>query len=259
MSVLPAWLAGLLLMQEDSNADRICRIVRGVVGLSLDNEPNRLADLFLVTEPSRQSAVSASTLATNCGTTMRAIYALCGCDHPLVTCPIRIGMALSWVLTAAREKNALVPASSWRNAGPGWGLHYATSGRNDDHVEWLMERPNANGVALHAGGGKPRNAITWAGPNDIRWSTGRPLVALIDPDKMLAPSPPFDLRTTRGVQDALNALGYGPLAVDGIAGPKTTAAVRAFQHDHRLTVDGVVGPVTRGALEATLLLEATAE
>ena len=135
MSMLPAWLADLRSVQGDSNADRVCRIVRGVVGLSLDREPNRLAELFLITEPNLQSAVSASTLATNCGTTIRAIYALYGCDHPLVTCPIRIGMALSWMLTAAREKNALVHASSWRNAGPGWGLHYATSGRNDDHVE----------------------------------------------------------------------------------------------------------------------------
>ena len=50
------------------------------------------------------------------------------------------------------------------------------------------------------------------------------------------------------VQTALSALGYDPGPVDGQVGPKTRAAVRAFQRDHKLLADGVVGPVTRGAL-----------
>jgi peptidoglycan hydrolase-like protein with peptidoglycan-binding domain len=43
--------------------------------------------------------------------------------------------------------------------------------------------------------------------------------------------------------------GHGhPVSVDGIFGPKTDAAVRAFQQDKHLTVDGVVGPKTWSAL-----------
>lgn len=40
------------------------------------------------------------------------------------------------------------------------------------------------------------------------------------------------------------AAGLAPLVVDGIFGPKTQAATRAFQSAMRLTVDGIVGPQT---------------
>lgn len=55
---------------------------------------------------------------------------------------------------------------------------------------------------------------------------------------------------TRDIQTRLNQLGYGPLAVDGIAGSRTEAAVRRFQRDHGLVVDGIVGPKTVAALIA---------
>ena len=56
----------------------------------------------------------------------------------------------------------------------------------------------------------------------------------------------------RAVQTRLKALGYYTIAVDGIWGPKTLAAVKAFQRDYGLTVDGIVGTWTERALGITL-------
>jgi hypothetical protein len=58
----------------------------------------------------------------------------------------------------------------------------------------------------------------------------------------------IDLRTTIGLQAALTRLGYNVGAIDGIAGPRTSAAVAAFQRDCGLTVDGIYGPRTLAAL-----------
>ena len=52
------------------------------------------------------------------------------------------------------------------------------------------------------------------------------------------------------IQWRLNKTGAAPsLEVDGYAGPKTSAAIVAFQSAHSLTADGIVGPATWAALE----------
>lgn len=58
--------------------------------------------------------------------------------------------------------------------------------------------------------------------------------------------PPVQLLT--GVQYRLNALGFGAGPVDGINGPRTQRAVKAFQRSYDLVVDGIPGPKTQARL-----------
>lgn len=49
------------------------------------------------------------------------------------------------------------------------------------------------------------------------------------------------------LQRRLAALGFAPGPIDGIYGPQTTSAVRAFQHSRGIAADGVYGPQTEAA------------
>lgn len=54
---------------------------------------------------------------------------------------------------------------------------------------------------------------------------------------------------TLDVQRLLASLGFDPGAADGKNGPKTKAAVRAFQTKYGLVADGIAGPQTKAALK----------
>lgn len=67
----------------------------------------------------------------------------------------------------------------------------------------------------------------------------------------LALAPPGAAEPLSGVaalQVALHSRGLYPAAIDGFLGPKTMAAVRAFQRKKHLLVDGIPGPKTWAAL-----------
>jgi lysozyme len=74
------------------------------------------------------------------------------------------------------------------------------------------------------------------------WNGASAQVPSVDPPSVMPPD-------TEAIQTALNTHGaIPPLAVDGIAGKLTFAAIRAFQTKNSLQVDGIVGPITWAAL-----------
>ena len=58
----------------------------------------------------------------------------------------------------------------------------------------------------------------------------------------------LNLEEIEGVQEALSKLGFDPGKIDGMDGPNTQKAVRAFQAHATIKTDGIVGSETRKAL-----------
>ena len=67
----------------------------------------------------------------------------------------------------------------------------------------------------------------------------------------------IDVSNLLGIQTALAALGYDPGDLDGLDGPNTKGAVRAFQVATGIDVDGIPGRMTKQALIAALDQAAT--
>lgn len=75
--------------------------------------------------------------------------------------------------------------------------------------------------------------------------------SIIKPAPVAQPAVSSGTANIAAIQSRLNALGANPpLVVDGISGPKTLAAIQAFQSANGITPDGIVGPITQAALAA---------
>jgi hypothetical protein len=134
------------------------------VGCSLDERTDELARL--VDFPGGPPASEEVKIKTNCAMFVLGIWRQCGCVHPFLTHPYHNGMAMAWVLEIARQCKALHLPHDGTTPQMGDVCHYATppkpglAPRNDDHVEFLLTNPSEHRLALHAGGGRARNAIT---------------------------------------------------------------------------------------------------
>jgi len=90
--------------------------------------------------------------------------------------------------------------------------------------------------------------LVYAPPPVWYYPPGAPTVVVPAP---IQPDP-----VIRHVQYALNMLGYGPLAVDGIEGGSTYQAISGFQANNGLMVDGIAGAATLAVLDHQLALRA---
>lgn len=82
---------------------------------------------------------------------------------------------------------------------------------------------------------------TYRALRDARWTLGDRMLAFL----VSSPVTGDDVFT---LQERLLELGYDAGRPDGIFGPQTENALRAFQRDYGMTADGVCGPATMRAL-----------
>jgi clan AA aspartic protease (TIGR02281 family) len=98
------------------------------------------------------------------------------------------------------------------------------------------------GVAPHAIAGPREDGAGAHSPSSaepISGSRGDPLVPQVDP-------------TVAAIQTYLIAIGLDPGPADGVAGPKTTAAIKEYQARSGLTITGVASPELRAYLWAAI-------
>jgi hypothetical protein len=181
---------GLTPYPNMATPENIIEIVKSYIGDSLVNKKDDLAELVArgVDDPNQIVQVH-----TNCGMFALGVWCLVGVQHDLLKTKYINGQAIAWVRKIALAKNAL---RTYPKDGPpvaGALMHYYTPGSNDNHVEFLLENPNAKHVALHAGGGRDKNEIG-SGTSDITWSwqPSRRLKEWIDPVALLVDSPDFN-------------------------------------------------------------------
>jgi N-acetylmuramoyl-L-alanine amidase len=86
----------------------------------------------------------------------------------------------------------------------------------------------------------------------VTYENGGAPLTVHPPTKVIRMGVANDPDVVKAIQRALEVAGIDPGGVDGKYGPKTTAAVAAFQRVNGLVVDGEVGPETAGKLGITL-------
>lgn len=132
----------------------------------------------------------------------------------------------------------LVASGVWRQ--PSTSLHAPVTTTPPIIVEPIQPTADAQLPSLQAG---PAAVSTPEAPIAVASATGSGTSTALPTD---GPA------RVRSIQQALQAAGYSPGAVDGTMGQKTQKAIRAFQEAHGLSVDGKVGPRTWAKLESYL-------
>lgn len=172
------------------------RLVRWVTKCNGISMSNRLPELKgLIARGIDPLSLQSWAWKTNCSTSaIGFLAAICGdpvaaaACHPLLAKTSVIGMSMPWVMQIGYDTGSIVKYLGPNGPQPKAGdlLHFAILGSSDDHVEWTLSDPDANGNATTGGGGRPNQAIT-CGKGYVRASWARPLQHFINLDLLNIP------------------------------------------------------------------------
>lgn len=140
--------------------------------------------------------------------------------------------------------------------GKGWGIKKAivpgVRVEAGQHIAWVGDSGNAENTDPHVhfelrdpSGTivNPYSSLVAAGGNDVGAGPRDPIIGGA---RVLAAG--VNGADVRALQQAIEKLGYSVGGIDGWFGPRTRAAVEAFQREFGLAVDGRVGRNTRTAI-----------
>jgi hypothetical protein len=168
--------------------------------------------------------------------------------------PLHAEAFTGWWAEQARADEAGVPLAVAARTPGAIVLRIPASGRtghiaiSDGHGGTIEAHSSADGVSRHLVSGRVWDlGILVPG---VTYFANESAVPVAPPTGMVlrVTSPLTRGPNVRAVQAALQQKGFHPGTLDGIYGPQTASAVRAFQVANGLVADGEAGPITLAAL-----------
>jgi len=168
--------------------------------------------------------------------------------------PLHANAFTGWWADQARADGATVPVETAARTPGAVVLRIPATGRtghiaiSDGHGGTIEAHSSADGVSRHLVGGRIWDMGVLV-PGVSYFANESPVVVAPPAERVLRVTNPLTRGAkVRAVQSALHEKGFHPGTLDGIYGPQTASAVRAFQVASGLVADGEAGPITLVAL-----------
>jgi peptidoglycan hydrolase-like protein with peptidoglycan-binding domain len=160
-----------------------------------------------------------------------------------VTTALAAASAAGAATVAPATPAAHTAALKWPATGPG------SKGERVFAIQYLLNQEIKAGLSVDGSYGPKTTAAVKAFQKKVKLPVDGVVGPMTYPKLIITVKSGSKGPAVSAVQHNLRfAYGFKTLAVDGIFGPKTLAAVKSFQKKFKLSVDGIVGPDTWNAL-----------
>jgi hypothetical protein len=203
-----------------------------------------------VTTPAERQAAIVAQARSLLGTPY--VYGKTDCEWLTRVCAAFIGVTIPWGATEQYDDKALPHVSGALEPGDFVYFHDIGDPPGEDHCGvyispgLMIDSPYTGAVVRYDRFSTTATTGTLQYHGAVRVAT---LAATPAKPTLMLTNPFTTGQAVHDLQTALDKHG-AKLAVDGIFGPLTEAAVKAFQKSHLVPADGIVGPLTWSKLLA---------